>query len=300
MSPVLEAKNVSVDYHQGKRSFRALNGVSLAIEKGETVALVGESGCGKTTLARAILGLQSFEGEIMLDGFRVDGPRPGQAKSVGVVWQDPFASLDPRWRIGDLIQEPATVTREQIDLADLMKKCGLSEQFAGRYPHQMSGGQRQRVAIARALSLEPPLVICDEPTSALDLSVQAQILNLLKDMQGDVGCSYLYISHDLGTVRYISDRIAVMYLGRIVEEGPTEDVFSRPMHPYTELLIKSALTAENIGSLPESEESESRIPPMEGCAFRPRCPYAQTDCGQSFPTLFGDAQRAACFHPLVH
>lgn len=298
MSKVLEIRDLAVEYRHGRSSFRALQGVSLSVNQGETLALVGESGCGKTTLAKAVLGLQPFAGSIILDGHEVDGVRLGQASSVGVVWQDPYASLDPRWRVGDLIQEPGSVIRQDIELGPLMQKCGLGETFAERFPHQMSGGQRQRVAIARAIALQPPLVICDEPTSALDLSVQAQILNLLKDLQAEVGCAYLYISHDLATVRYVSDRVAVMYLGKIVEEGPTESVFQNPRHPYTKLLIDSALTADNIGHLPAAEDQESRTVSEVGCPFSPRCPKVQAECLKTLPTLEGEKQRVACFYPL--
>lgn len=294
---VLSLNNVAVEYRKGKRVNRAVNGVTLQVERGETVALVGESGCGKTTVARTILGLQSYSGEIELNGAPVRGIQREQASSVGVVWQDPFASLDPRWKIGDLVKEPATVVGRSIDLSALMARCGLSDAFIERYPHQMSGGQRQRVAIARALALEPPLVICDEPTSALDLSVQAQILNLLKDLQSEIGCAYLYISHDLATVRYLSDRIAVMYLGRIVEEGPTESVFTSPQHPYTKLLIDSALTAESVSQLPPAEETDLRVVPDTGCPFAPRCPRSQEDCTHEIPELVGQERKVACYHP---
>ncbi len=296
---LLELQDVQVDYRRGHRVTRAVNGVSLQVKAGETVALVGESGCGKTTVARSILGLQPYSGSIELGGRKVNGLKRGQAADVGVVWQDPFASLDPRWQVGHLIEEPATVVGKSIDLPALMERCGLSATFAKRYPHQLSGGQRQRVAIARALALEPALVICDEPTSALDLSVQAQILNLLNDLQKEIQCAYLYISHDLATVRYLSDRIAVMYLGRIVEEGPTEQVFTQPQHPYTKLLIESALTAESIGELPGGDEGELRDVPEKGCPFAPRCPRVQPDCLAAVPPLTGEYSKVACIHPLL-
>ncbi len=296
---LLELQDVQVDYRRGRRVTRAVNGVSLRVNAGETVALVGESGCGKTTVARSILGLQPYSGSIALGGRKVNGLKRGQAQDVGVVWQDPFASLDPRWQVGHLIEEPATVVGKTIDLPALMERCGLSPTFAKRYPHQLSGGQRQRVAIARALALEPALVICDEPTSALDLSVQAQILNLLNDLQKEIQCAYLYISHDLATVRYLSDRIAVMYLGRIVEEGPTEEVFTQPKHPYTRLLIESALTAESIGQLPGGDEGELREVPESGCPFAPRCPRVQADCLTAVPPLVGEYSKVACVHPLL-
>lgn len=295
---VLEIDNVSVTYTKGKQQFRAVNGVSLQVKPGETVALVGESGCGKTTLARAILGLQPFQGEIRVGGEAVHGVRPMQARSVGVVWQDPFASLDPRWKVGDLILEPVRLVGQTLHLDQHMERCGLKGSFADRYPHQLSGGQRQRVAIARALALEPGLVLCDEPTSALDLSVQAQILNLLKDLQQETGCAYLYISHDLATVRYLSDRVAVMYRGRIVEEGPTESVFTDPAHPYTRLLLDSALTHESVGELPKAEDVEAQAGPEVGCPFAPRCSKRQPQCTVKAPELTGFEHRAACFFPL--
>ncbi len=295
---LLEVTDLVVEYTKGRTSFRAVDGVSFSVQPGETLAIVGESGCGKTTIARAVLGLQPFSGTIAIQGEEVHGVRRGQAASVGVVWQDPFASLDPRWSIGDLISEPATVMGRTLDLPALMQRCGIQAEFASRYPHQMSGGQRQRVAIARALALEPPLVICDEPTSALDLSVQAQILNLLKDLQAETRCAYLYISHDLATVRYLSDRIAVMYLGRIVEEGPTESVFQSPRHPYTKLLLESALTHESIGQLPVSEAREVNEKPGKGCQFAPRCPRAVQTCTEEVPILEGEPHPAACFVPL--
>lgn len=250
-APVLELTGVSVDYPVKGGTFRAVNSVSFAVEAGQTVALVGESGCGKTTLARAILGLQPYSGKIILADERVDGASRKQAKRVGMVWQDPFASLDPRWRVERLLREPGIIAGEEVDINALISSVGLDERFLNRYPHEMSGGQRQRVAIARGLALKPPLVICDEPTAALDLSIQAQVLNLLKDLQVLTQCAFLYISHDLVTVRYLCDRILVMFRGEIVEDGPTESVFENPQHPYTKVLLQSMLSQDTIGQLPE-------------------------------------------------
>lgn len=251
MNSVLELKDVCVDYPVKGGMFRAVSNVNFALEASQTVALVGESGCGKTTLARSILGLQPYSGEIRLAGELVSGASRKQAKRVGMVWQDPFASLDPRWRVEKLIREPGLIAGEEVDIAALIASVGLDERFLNRYPHEMSGGQRQRVAIARGLALRPPLVICDEPTAALDLSIQAQVLNLLKDLQASTQCAFLYISHDLVTVRYLCDRILVMFRGEIVEDGPTESVFENPQHPYTKILLQSMLSQDTIGQLPE-------------------------------------------------
>lgn len=245
-NPALRLESLTVDYG----TFRAVDGVSLEIAPGETVGLVGESGCGKTTVARAILGLQPYTGSIRINGQPVRGVARDQASRLGMIWQDPYASLNPLWRVGRSIQEPAVLCGQTIDLARVMHQVGLAPEMAERYPHELSGGQRQRVAIARAMALRPSLVLCDEPTAALDLSVQAQVLNLLKDVQQEVQCAYLYISHDLATVRYLADRIAVMYFGKIVELGPAEQVFSNPAHEYTRLLLDSMLSHERVGQLP--------------------------------------------------
>ncbi|MES1227390.1 MAG: ABC transporter ATP-binding protein [Armatimonadota bacterium] len=299
---VLEVTDLRVEFPVSDGVVRAVDGVSLSVAPGETLAVVGESGCGKTTLARAVLGLQPFvNGSISVLGEKVNGVSPGQAKRVGMVWQDPFASLDPRWTIRKQLEEPARIAGATVDVKALTNEVGLDEAFLDRYPHQLSGGQRQRVAIGRALALRPPLVICDEPTAALDLSVQAQILNLLKDLRDQTGSSFLYISHDLLTVRYLADRIAVMYMGQVVEEGPVEQVFTSPIHPYTRALIASSPSLENLGHLPETAKGEIpdplKLPP--GCRFATRCPLADDRCvAQVPPWTQGKIHRAFCWKPL--
>lgn len=246
---LLEVRGLTVEFPTARGVLKAVNDVDLDVQSAETLAVVGESGCGKTTLARAILGLQEkAAGTVTLhDG--LDGAM--RAKRIGMVWQDPFASLDPRWTIGKSVSEPWHLAKESGDLGDLLERVGLSAAMGERYPHQLSGGQRQRAAIARALALRPKLVICDEPTAALDLSIQAQILNLLRELQADLGCSFIYISHDLATVRFIADRIKVMYFGEVVESGPVAQVFDDPQHDYTKRLLGSALSLDRLGELPE-------------------------------------------------
>jgi peptide/nickel transport system ATP-binding protein len=299
---LLQVKDASVEFSTHGGVVRAVDGVSLTVAPGETLAVVGESGCGKTTLARAILGLQPLaSGHIELEGKEVTDVRRGLAGKVGMVWQDPYASLDPRWRVRRILEEPGVVLGVPVDVDQVLDEVGLAREMADRFPHQLSGGQRQRVAIGRALALRPPLVICDEPTAALDLSVQAQILNLLRDLQAQLSCAFLYISHDLITVRFLADRIAVMYMGRIVEEGKTEDVFERPLHPYTKALLDSAPTLERLGHLPEVAKGEIPDPrkAIQGCKFASRCPRVQDVCRQRQPdwAVSGD-QRALCNFPL--
>ena len=299
---LLEVKDAVVEFSTPGGTIRALDGVSLTVQKGETVAVVGESGCGKTTLARAVLGLQPMvSGSIYFQGEEPKGGRKGLASKSGMVWQDPFASIEPRWQVRRVLEEPAKILKELIDVDTLLQEVGLSHEMYDRYPHQLSGGQRQRVAIGRALALRPPLVICDEPTAALDLSIQAQILNLLRDIQEELGCAFLYISHDLMTVRFLADRVAVMYMGKIVEEGPTERLFNSPMHPYTKALLDSAPSLERLGELPnvaigEIPDPTERIP---GCRFAIRCPYVQDICVTEPPKWAEDSGHIAlCNFPL--
>lgn len=303
MSSVLEVVDARVEFHSPAGTVRALDGVSLSVKESEIVAVVGESGCGKTTLARAVLGLQPLAaGSINLLGASVKGVGSGIARKVGMVWQDPFASLDPRWTVGKSIREAAEIVGDQVDPAAIFEEVGLDPKQIDRYPHQMSGGQRQRVAIGRALALKPPLVICDEPTAALDLSIRAQILNLLKDIQARRKCSFLYISHDLMTVRFLADRVAVMYLGRIVEEGPTEAIFSSPRHPYTKALLESAPTLDVLGQLPEALPGEIPDPHQRfvGCRFASRCDRASEKCLAEDPGRSEDGNHAYfCHHPVV-
>lgn len=245
---VLKVKDAVVEFSGQGGIYRALNGVSFELYKGETLAIVGESGCGKTTLAKSVLGLQPLKsGEIILSGQVVKGPTRDLASRVGMVWQDPFASLDPKWTVGKSVEEPLRLAGKREPVSPIFKEVGLSDRHISRYPHQLSGGQRQRVAIGRALALRPPLVICDEPTAALDLSIQAQILNLLKDIQDELHCAYLYISHDLMTVQYLANRVAVMYRGEIVEFGTSHDIFNNPQHSYTKALLDSAPNLEKLG-----------------------------------------------------
>ncbi|HWD37231.1 MAG TPA: ABC transporter ATP-binding protein [Fimbriimonas sp.] len=296
---LLGVEDARVEFPGTGGSVRALDGVSLHVVPGETLAVVGESGCGKTTLARAILGLQPLSGgHIRLNGEAVTGTIRRMAERVGMVWQDPYASLNPKWKVGRSVLEPARIVGKQQDPKEIFTEVGLDTQMIGRYPHELSGGQRQRVAIGRALALKPPLVICDEPTAALDLSIRAQILNLLKDIQANNGCSFLYISHDLTTVRFLADRVAVMYLGRIVEEGPTEQIFSDPRHPYTKALLDSAPSLEKLMQLPEPPEGEIPDPRtrFEGCRYAGRCPNRQDICMNHDPGPTTEGERVYFCH----
>jgi oligopeptide/dipeptide ABC transporter ATP-binding protein len=299
---LLEVSDVHVHFNSPGGTIHALDGVSIKVEKGQIVAVVGESGCGKTTLARAILGLQPLNsGKIVLDGRTVEGTPRGIAENVGMVWQDPYASLDPRWKVGKSVLEPMRIVGKTGDPRAIFDEVGLNPDLVDRYPHQLSGGQRQRVAIGRALALKPPLVICDEPTAALDLSIRAQILNLLKQIQADLGCSFLYISHDLTTVRFLADRVAVMYLGRIVEEGPTETIFTDPRHPYTKALLDSAPSIEKLMELPEPPQGEIPDPRTKftGCRYASRCPNVTDICReQDPPATVEDDRIYYSFHPV--
>jgi peptide/nickel transport system ATP-binding protein len=301
LSALLDVKNIAVEFPVTGGRVRALDGVSLSVNPGEILAVVGESGCGKTTLARCVLGLQPLaDGQIVLAGEPVLGTTSRQAERVGMVWQDPYASLNPRWKVGRSATEPCRIARKSRDVREIFQEVGLDDRFIVRFPHQLSGGQRQRVAIGRALALKPPLIICDEPTAALDLSIRAQILNLLKDIQRAEQCAFLYISHDLMTVRYLADRVAVMYLGRIVEEGETEALFQNPRHPYTKALLDSAPTLDRLMHLPDAPPGEIPDPrqTFSGCRYVSRCPRAQSVCQQSDPAETCDINvRFFCHSP---
>jgi peptide/nickel transport system ATP-binding protein len=283
---------------------RAVDGVSFSICRGETLALVGESGCGKSTVARLIVGLYApSRGSITFEG--VDLSTPGSRASVPqirrrmqMIFQDPYASLNPRWRVGRIIAEPIRVNRLLADEAaitarvgELLRQVGLTPEDADKFPHQFSGGQRQRISIARALSSNPEFLVCDEPTSALDVSVQAQILNLMKDLQQRLGLTYLFISHNLAVVAHISDRVGVMYLGRLVELAEANTLFNAPAHPYTRLLLDAVPDLAMSGSArtPVAGEVPNPLDPPNGCAFHPRCPFANARCEAERPKLAGTA-----------
>jgi peptide/nickel transport system ATP-binding protein len=285
---------------------RAVDGVSLQLQRGRTLALVGESGCGKTTVGKAILQLPPpTAGTVQLDDIELtclsaSELRPLRAR-MQMVFQDPFASLNPRLRIGDIIAEGMQAlgldTGEQR-IAELLAQVGLHAAMAGRYPHEFSGGQRQRIAIARALAVKPELLICDEPTSALDVSVQAQILNLLSDLQRELGLAYLFITHNIGVVDYLAHDVAVMYLGRIVERGATDEVLRNPQHPYTQALLSAVLTLDD-DDKPKARltgDMPSPANPPTGCHFHPRCPLADAACRQTYPaeTMLGATHGVRC------
>jgi peptide/nickel transport system ATP-binding protein len=278
---------------------KALDGISLAIQRGETFSLVGESGCGKSTAARCIVGLYPpSAGAIVFDGIDVGALRSRRAlalvqRRMQMIFQDPYASLDPRWRVRNIIAEPLTthgVVTDKAELrtrvGDLLQQVGLSAADGDKYPHEFSGGQRQRISIARALAARPEFLICDEPTSALDVSVQAQILNLMKDLQRQFGLTYLFISHNLAVIYQISDRVGVMYLGRLVEVAAADRLFRRPCHPYTRLLLETIPRLDPQGERdPVAGEVPNPIDPPPGCAFHPRCPFADDRCRQERPEL---------------
>jgi peptide/nickel transport system ATP-binding protein len=293
-----------------RRPVQAVTDVSLEVRQGETLGLVGESGCGKSTLGRMLAGiLPPSEGEVLLSGAT---PMQGKHKTttrIQTVFQDPFASLNPRMRIGETIAEgPIThglVTRARAPamVAEWLSRVGLDPAFATRFPHQFSGGQRQRVAIARALAMQPEVLVCDEPVASLDVSIQAQILNLFLELRQDLGLTCLFISHDLSVVRHVSDRVAVMYLGRIVEMGEAARVYAAPRHPYTQGLLDSVpkLMLDSNAALefrPITGELPSPLSPPPGCAFHPRCPKATELCRRERPPLSPreDSTLVACHH----
>ena len=300
MSPLLETRDVHRTFTirsgllQPAKTLHAVNGVSLVVNKGEVVGIVGESGCGKSTLAKMLLGLLEptsgailFAGRPLYEMSRLDRARRSQP-----IFQDPYSSLNPRKSIGDIISLPLRVHRVgdpaewQRKTREMMDLVGLSHRYLGSYPNQLSGGQRQRVAIARALIMRPELVICDEPTSALDVSVQSQILNLLLDLRKELGLTYILISHNLAVVEHIATRVAVMYLGRIVEERDTDRLFADPKHPYTRALLASVLTPEPGLGVPDAHLGiafPNPLDPPPGCTFHPRCPAAMPHCSRVAP-----------------
>ncbi len=280
-----------------KQVLRAVDGVSFRVARGSTLSLVGESGCGKSTVARLAVGLYTPSGgEIRFEGEAISAARaqPDLRRRMNMIFQDPYASLNPRWRVRDIVAEPIRAFKLLSSTADinarvgaLLTQVGLAAADGEKFPHEFSGGQRQRISIARALSSEPEFLVCDEPTSALDVSVQAQILNLMKDLQQRLGLTYLFISHNLSVVRHMSDRLGVMYLGRIVEIGPAAEIFANPRHPYTKLLLDAIPDLDLVGRsrTPVGGEVPSPINPPPGCPFHPRCPLANARCKTEKPQV---------------
>lgn len=293
-----------------RQMLQAVDGVSFEIEKGKTLALVGESGCGKSTVARLLVGLYeptrggfTFDDQDAHAAFKTPGGRKLRRR-IQMIFQDPYASLNPRWTVEDIIAEPL---REhglieqpaalKVRVGELLQSVGLSPLDMVKYPHQFSGGQRQRISIARALATEPEFLVCDEPTSALDVSVQAQVLNIMKDLQRKQGLTYLFISHNLAVVRHVSDQVGVMYLGRLVELAPKHELFARPRHPYTRMLLDAIPKMHDTGRArtPVQGEVPNPLNPPTGCAFHPRCPHANDRCKAERPELLEwQGVRIAC------
>ncbi|HEY2146925.1 MAG TPA: oligopeptide/dipeptide ABC transporter ATP-binding protein [Pirellulales bacterium] len=316
--PLLDVRDLAVHfpfsrgpfYRREHGAIRAVDGVSFTIGEGETFGLVGESGCGKSTTARAILNLVPITaGEVLWKGEQIGG-LPDRAmrpyrRQIQMIFQDPFASLNPRMTVGRIVAEPMKIfglhepSRRKVEVIRLLDVVGLNPRFLNRYPHEFSGGQRQRIGIARALAVNPKLIVCDEPISALDVSIQAQVINLLMDLQRQLGLAYLFIAHDLSVVRHISNRIGVMYLGRIVELADAATLYRQPRHPYTQALLSAVPIPD-----PRIERKRRRtvltgdVPSPDrvyaGCRFADRCPIAETRCSATPPELEGDAHQVAC------
>lgn len=289
---------------------RAVDGLDIEIPRGTTFSLVGESGCGKSTVARLVVGLyRPTAGSVRFEGNDIAGISAGKSRDIRrriqMIFQDPYASLNPRWRVHDIVAEPLRCFRlvrdtveERREIGRLLELVGLNARDGEKFPHEFSGGQRQRISIARAISSKPDFLVCDEPTSALDVSVQAQILNLMKDLQKELGLTYLFISHDLAVVYFMSDDIGVMYLGKLVESGPARRVFAAPAHPYTRLLLDTIpdMSMTRRDRSPVAGEVPNPITPPSGCSFHPRCPFANDRCRQEAPQLrsMPSGVRAAC------
>jgi len=311
-SPLLVLEDVGRDFdvskpwlnrvleHQPRRLLQAVDGLSLEIRRGETLALVGESGCGKSTVARLIVGVHAASrGRIAFDGVDLAGSRSHARNAqlrqrMQMIFQDPYASLNPRWRVARIIAEPLRAQHVLEDkqavharVGELLRQVGLAPEDGDRFPHEFSGGQRQRISIARALSSNPEFLVCDEPTSALDVSVQAQVLNLMKDLQQQLGLTYLFIAHNLAVVAYIASRVGVMYLGRLVELADASTLFTHPRHPYTRMLLDAIPDLDMSGRprTPVAGEVPNPLNPPPGCAFHPRCPHADERCKIERPAL---------------
>ncbi|NLJ58184.1 MAG: ATP-binding cassette domain-containing protein [Tissierellia bacterium] len=293
--PILEVRNLKKHFKTKGGMLHAVDGINLSVERGRTLGLVGESGCGKSTVGRTILRLiEPTEGEILFEGKDITKLNKRQLKlvrkDIQLIFQDPYSSLDPRKTVSQIISEPIIankILKSSADIhsrvAELMSTVGLAARLFNSYPHELDGGRRQRIGIARALAMEPKFIVCDEPVSALDVSIQAQILNLLKELQTEFELSYIFITHDLSVVNHFSDEIAVMYLGKIVEKAPAEELFAHPMHPYTQALL-SAIPIPELGVKKEriliKGEITSPINPPDECRFRKRCTYAHDKCDE--------------------
>lgn len=299
---LVEVKNLKKYFKIGKNQMlKAVDDVSFTINKGETLGLVGESGCGKTTCGRTVLGLYpATEGEVLFEGADIQKLKGEKKRAftrkAQIIFQDPYASLNPRMTVGDIIGEGIGVHKlyagkEKMDrVYSLLQKVGLNKEHASRFPHEFSGGQRQRIGIARALAVNPEFIVCDEPISALDVSIQAQIINMIEDLQNDFGLTYLFIAHDLSMVKHISNRVGIMYLGKLVEIAESNEVYSKPIHPYTNALLSAI-------PIPDPDEAKRRqriilegdipspIDPPPGCRFKSRCKYAKQICGEEEPIL---------------
>ena len=311
-TPLVETVGLKKYFKTGGGMLHAVDNINLQIQKGKTLGVVGESGCGKSTLGRTILRLlEASEGQILVEGQDIRTYARRQMKrlrqEMQIIFQDPFSSLDPRMCVLDIIAEPILLSRtcsskgQVYDrVYELMDTVGLAERLAYSYPHELDGGRRQRIGVARALALRPKFIVCDEPVSALDVSIQAQILNLLMDLQQDMGLTYMFITHDLSVVKHISDEIAVMYLGQCVEKAPTKSLFQQPTHPYTQALL-SAILKPNLKNRGKARniirgEVTSPIDPMPGCRFAPRCPHCCEECtGHEIPLRdIGGGHLVAC------
>ena len=313
--PILECKSLKKYFSTPRGKLHAVDDVSFSIEAGKTLGVVGESGCGKSTLGRTILRLhEATSGEVLFEGKNILNCNKKESlelrRKMQIVFQDPYSSLDPRKTVFQTIAEPiryhkmySSAAEVEARTYELMRTVGLTERYASVYPHEMDGGRRQRIGIARALSLNPKFIVCDEPVSALDVSIQAQVLNLLMDLQEEMGLTYLFITHNLSVVKHISDEIAVMYLGQMIEKAPANELFRNPAHPYTKALLQAipipALDQHNLESEALSGELTSPIDPKPGCRFAPRCPYATKACAEAAYNLKEIAPNHWCSCPMA-